>query len=389
MSNPYIPKSHIIYTIAVIGFIYVLHEAIPIYSNSSFLSLFTDERTVGLIYMTGSAFAVFGFLFIPYVIKKLGNYTTSLWLVCIQIALFAGLISTNDINYIVPIFIAQTAVVALIGLTLDIFLETYTDGAKVGSIRGLYGAVLNASWVIAPLLGSMLINGNNNYHNTYVAGLAMLFPLLYLIYRNFPRFKDPHYDHPSPHQLLKHIIRDKNWVKLFSINIVLQTFYSWMTIYSTIYLNRIIGFGWEEIGVILFVMLMPFPLIQYPLGRISDKLGEKRIMALGFTIMGIATAFLSLISIKSVIVWAIALFLTRIGAAAAEVMIETYFFKTVSAKDSSILGAFRITRPISYFIAPLVMGASLFFMTDKYVFIVVGAICILTVWPIMKMREIR
>ncbi len=389
MSTPRIPRSHIIYTIAIIGFIYTLHLVIPMYSNSSFLSLFADERTVGFIYMIGSALSILGFLFTPHMIRRVGNYTASLWLVCIQILLLWVLITASDPTIIVIAFILQYAVVSLIGFTLDLFLEAYTDGIHVGKIRGLYTATLNASWVIAPLLGTMLINGNYNYHNTYVAALAMLFPLLYLIYRNFPRFKDPKYDHPSPLQLVRHIGSDANWVRLFSVNTILQTFYAWMVIYSPIYLNTVIGFTWEDIGIILVIMLIPFPLIQYPLGVMSDKIGEKKIMSWGFIIMGISTIALALITAKSVIIWAIFLFITRVGAASAEIMIESYFFKKVSLKDAPILGAFRITRPISYFLAPLITGIGLMFTTHEYVFVLVGLFCFVAIYPIMTMKEVK
>ncbi len=389
MSAPRIPRSHIIYTIAIIGFIYTLHLVIPMYSNSSFLLLFTDERTVGFIYMVGSALSILGFLFTPHMIRRVGNYAASLWLVCIQILILWVLITATNPTTIVIAFILQYAVVSLIGFTLDLFLEAYTDGIHVGKIRGLYTATLNSSWVIAPLLGTMLINGNYNYHNTYVAALAMLFPLLYLIYRNFPRFKDPEYDHSSPLQLIKHIASDSNWVRLFSVNTVLQTFYAWMVIYSPIYLNTIIGFTWEDIGIILVIMLIPFPLIQYPLGVLSDKIGERKIMSFGFIIMGISTILLALITIKSVAMWATLLFVTRIGAAAAEIMIETYFFKKVSIKDSSILGAFRITRPVSYFLAPLITGFGLIFMTHEYLFVLVGVLCLVAIYPTIKLKEVR
>ena len=70
-------------------------------------------------------------------------------------------------------------------------------------------------------------------------------------------------------------------------------------------------------------------------------------------------------------------------------MLETYFFKSASIKDSAILGAFRITRPLSYFFAPLIMGASLLVTTHQYVFIVVGIMCLVAILPVMGMREIR
>jgi MFS family permease len=378
-----------VYTIAIIGFIYTLHLVVPMYSNSSFLSLFADERTVGFIYMAGAAVTILGFLVAPQIIRRVGNYKTALWLIVIQFALFYFIVTSHDPRVLASAFILQSAVISMIGLCLDIFLEVYTDGEDIGRVRGLYNATLNASWVIGPLLGAMLINGTGSFQNTYIAGLAMLFPLLYLVYRNFPRFKDPNYMHITPFQLAKHLAHNRNWVWLFFANLVLQVFYAWMVVYSPIYLNKTMGFGWEAIGVILTVMLLPFPLIQYPLGKLSDHRGEKGIMMGGFVVMSLTTIGLAFITSHAVIVWALALFATRVGAAAAEVMMETYFFKTVSPRDSAALGLFRITRPLSYFIAPLVTGVGLLITTNQNLFIVIGAIALLAVIPAASIKDRR
>lgn len=383
-----IPRSHTIYTIAVIGFIYSLHLVIPYYSNSSFLALFADERTIGYIYMVSAAVTILGFLIAPGLIRRYGNYATSIGLVCVQIAIFYGLVSATSPITLATLFILQAAVVSLISLTLDIFLEVYTDGHHIGAVRGFYSATLNASWVIGPLIGSLLINGGENYRHTYIAALAMLFPLLYLIHRNFPRFKDPNYVHLSPHQLWKHIASKYSWIRLFFANIILQIFYSWMTVYSTLYLHKTMGFSWESIGIILTVMLLPFPLLQYPLGKLSDKkYGEKEIMVLGFALMGLSTMLLPFITVKSTLLWALALLVTRIGAAAAEVMLETYFFKTVSARDSAALGVFRITRPIATFLAPLVTIIGLYFTTESNLFFVIGIISLVALYPALTIKD--
>ena len=383
-------SSHAIYTIAVIGFIYTLHLVLPMYSNSSFLSLFADERTVGFIYMASAAVSILAFLFASSTIRRFGNYATSLVLVCVQIALFYGLITSTSSVSIAVLFILQSAVVSIISLNLDIFLEAYTDSKHAGAIRGLYTTTLNASWLIGPLVGSMLINGVNNYRNTYIAALAMLFPLLYLIHKNFPRFKDPNYIHLSPWQLVKHISSNKNWTRLFFANIILQTFYAWMVIYSPIYLNKTLGFGWDEIAIILTIMLIPFVIVQYPLGKLADKkYGEKEIMAIGFGIMGLSTIALSLIGVKSLALWALLLFVTRLGAASAEIMMETYFFKTVSPRDSAVLGLFRVTRPISNFIAPLITGLGLLLTTHEYLFVIIGVISLVGIWPALTIKDTK
>jgi MFS family permease len=383
-------RSHVIYTIAVIGFIFTLHLAVPVYSNSSFLNLFMDEDAVGYIYMLGSAVSILGFLIAPHFIRRFGNYAVSIFLICVQIALFYGLISATSPITIATLFILQSAVVVLIGLSFDIFLEVNTTHTHVGAVRGLYATTLNASWVLAPLIGSFIINGTENYRQVYIVGLAMLFPLLYLVYRNFPTFRDPSYSHLSPWQLIRHVSSNSNWVKLFCANIVLQVFYAWMVVYSPIYLHKVIGLDWSGIGIILTIMLIPFVLIQYPLGKLADqKYGEKEIMALGFVVMGVSTIALSFITEANVALWALGLFLTRIGAAAAEIMLETYFFKTVAAKDSAVLGSFRITRPAAYFIAPFITTIGLMFTTHQHLFVILGVFCFLALYPALTIKDTK
>ncbi|WP_460918272.1 hypothetical protein, partial [Staphylococcus aureus] len=77
----------------------------------------------------------------------------------------------------------------------------------------------------------------DDYKGVYTASLYVLIPLLYLIYKNFPRFKDPNYNHISICHTLLHVEKDKNNRKLFLSNIALQTFYAWMVVYSPIYLH--------------------------------------------------------------------------------------------------------------------------------------------------------
>lgn len=386
-----LPKSHMLYTIAVIGFVYTLHLVMPMYSSASFLSLYGSAQTVGLIYMTGSAVTILGFLFAPFVIRRVGNYVVALWLILIQAGLFLGITSTGDARMIALCFILQTAVVSLIAFCLDIFLEVYSTKATVGAIRGMYMTTINSAWVIAPLIGSLIIGSANDYRSVYVASLFMLFPLFYLVYKNFPKFKDPHYHHPSIWHTVSHLLKDPDHSRLFIINTILQVFYAWMVVSSSVYLNTVIGLSWAEIGIILTIMLLPFPLLEWPLGWLADKkFGEKEIMIIGFALLGLSTIGLSAIVSANVFVWAFALFLTRVGAAAVEIMIETYFFKTVNAEDPNLLGFFRITRSISYFIAPLMTGIVFIFTSDQsYLFITLGLVCLCAIIPAWQLKDTK
>jgi hypothetical protein len=75
------------------------------------------------------------------------------------------------------------------------------------------------------------------------------------------------------------------------------------------------------------------------------------------------------------------------GAASAEIMMETYFFKTVPAQDTAMLGSFRITRPLAYFIAPAITIVGLHFTTNQYLFIPIGILCLIGLIPALTIKD--
>jgi MFS family permease len=387
--HPNIGKSTALYTIGLVSFFLSLHVALPSYFNSSFLTQFTSEENLSFIYIVQSMITILGLLSMHKILRKFGNYRTALFLIGIQILLLYGIINFKAGYLLIPLIILSISLINLISFNLDIFLEKNSDTNHTGTIRGHYLTVSNSAWILGPLLAGMII-ADSGYKGIYVAAFGLLFPVFYLIYRNFPKFKDPHYPKISLIKSMIILLNDKDLSKLTVINTVLQTFYSWMTIYTPIYLYKSIGFDWTEISIILTIMLVPFVLIETPLGKLADKkYGEKEIMAIGYIIMGISTILLSFITVKSLAIWAILLFITRIGAAASEAMIETYFFKKVDVKDSEILSMFRITRPLSFFIAPLITVTGLMFVSNTYLFIIIGALCIITVAPIALIKDTR
>lgn len=380
-------KTGALYAISAIAFLSGIHTSIPNYFNSSFLSTFTDERTVSFIYLTISLLTIVGLLLMHDILRRFGNFRTSLALILLQIVVFYGLITSTSSNMTIFLFIVGMSIISLIGFTIDVFLQKSTDLGHTGSVRGIFMTALNMAWILGPLIGGMLIVGDS-YKGIYVAGFAILFPLLYIVQKNFSNFRDSHYTAVSARQATIRILRDRDISKVFIINIVLQTFYAWMTVYTPIYLHNTLNFSLGEVSIIFTIMLIPFILVEYPLGILADKKwGEKEMMFVGFVIMGISTCALILFDYKDLVAWSVMLFITRIGAATAEIMIETYFFKKIDGKDPEVLSLFRITRPLSYFIAPLVTIVGLVYTSDKYLFLVLGVICLLTTYPILKIRD--
>ena len=167
-------------------------------------------------------------------------------------------------------------------------------------------------------------------------------------------------------------------------------FFSWMVIYIPLHLARTVGFEWDRIGIILSIALLPYILLEYPLGHLADtRFGEKEIMTVGFILIGLFTLPLGLIASVSFFFWAFFLFATRIGASMVEIMTETYFFKKIDVTNSDFLSVFRMAEPLAYVVAPLAASLLLVFVPTQYLFAILGLVMIAGVALTLPLADTR
>ena len=203
-------------------------------------------------------------------------------------------------------------------------------------------------------------------------------------------FKDPEYKRMPVLKTIETFAQNKKLSKIYIINLILKFFFAWMIIYTPIYLHQYVGFDWKQIGLIFTIMLLPFIILDFPLGKLSDRVGEKKMLALGFVISASATLLIPFISSATVWLWALILFTTRVGAATIEVMSESYFFKSVQEEDVGTTSFFRNTTPLSFILAPLIATPILFLVPSfEYLFFVLGIILLLGLFITIRLKDVR
>ena len=247
--------------------------------------------------------------------------------------------------------------------------------------------VINGAWVFSPLLAGFILS-DGDYWKIYLAGAILILPALFLLRGGFKKFSDPTYKNIAIWSTLKNIWRQRDLFRIFSVSFLLGFFYTWMIIYTPIYLHDHLGFSWQTIGLIFTIMLLPFVLTETPLGKLADKKwGEKEILSLGLVIMALSTATLTFVSSTSVALWAALLFVTRVGASAVEIMSETYFFKKVQSNQADIISLYRATRPAAYVVGPLVASILFIFVDFKMIFLALGLIMLSGLFFSLRLKD--
>ena len=368
-------------TIYIVSFFFTLHAAIPVYVNSSFLSTLISKNYIGLIYTGSALLTMAALVLIPKLLRLVGDYFTTLLFIVLEIAALIGMAVVGNAGVIIVFFVASSVLITLISFDFDLIVEGFSKNASTGSIRGLYLTSANVAWVIAPALAALLLV-EGEYWRGYLSAAAIFISGLFLFSGKLEHFKDPLYRTVHFRKTLLTAWQSKDLRYIFGISFLLQFFFTLMVIYTPIYLHEHVGFSWSELGPIFSIMLLPFLLLEAPLGRVADKvLGEKELLVAGFIIMALATGALYFFTAHSFALFAAILFMTRVGAAMVEVMTETYFFKKVNAGDAALVGLNRTVRPFAGVIGPLVATALLAFISLPSLFLFLSG-CMLVGIPL-------
>ena len=337
---------------------------------------FASPAAIGALYTIASSLAVFSFLFISRVLRKIGNVRLTIYLALAEIASLITLGLTDSSSTAIVAFVAFMTLNPLIYLSIDIFSESIIgdNEGSTGSKRGLTLTLMSLAAMAGPLaLGAIVGDDDANLYKTYLVSAGVFSIFILVILAKFKSFDDPQYKEIQVLSAIHSFWKKKDVRNVFLAHFTLQIFFSWMVIYFPLYLATEIGFTWDIIGTIIAVGLFAYVLVEYPTGLIADKfLGEKEMMAAGFLILAISTSWISFMATAPVVAWMVLMFISRIGASLVEATTESYFFKHTKGTDANIMSFFRLTRPLAMVVGALLGSVALLYLPFQLIFIVLG-----------------
>jgi predicted MFS family arabinose efflux permease len=369
----------------------IFHGLTVLFYNSTYLGQFFSTEHIGLIFMSGSLLGVMCFLGIAKLLRIFGNfYLTILLLAADFVAIITMAVTTNAVIAVTSLLV-HLLTVPLIIFSLDVFLEARigNDESSTGSSRGLLLTLSSLVAALSPLIAGLVIS-EDNLSMAYILSACSIVPIIILLFIHERQFKDPKYPSVPVWGAVRLFLHNHNLRGVSVAHLVLQTFFSVMVIYMPIYLTQEIGLTLREFGVIMFIAIMAFVLLEYPVGKLADStIGEKELMAVGFTIMILALGWISFTTTTHVAAWAGILFFSRIGAALAEVTTESYFFKQTKSVDAQIISFFRLTRPLAGFLGAAFGSLALLFIPLNLVFVAFAVLVLPALIATMTITDSR
>ncbi|HDQ16728.1 MAG TPA: MFS transporter, partial [Candidatus Vogelbacteria bacterium] len=279
---------------------------------------------------------------------------------------------------------------------IDLYLEKNSDDNITGQIRSFFILITHLAMIFSVLIVGSILKDSNNYQIIYIFSLLPLLPLIYLSGNKLKKISSIVSQEMSWKKIYNNFknstkgSREDNIKNILIIDYIINLFYAFMIIYLPIYLNQYLNMPWSSIGLIFAFMLLPFIIFPYPLGFLADRrLGEKEIMTGALIITSLSTILISTLTLPSIWLWTIVLFINRIGSCSVETMKESYLFKQVSAADIGIISISRNTRPLAAITGPLMATGLLLFLPFPFLFTLLGLIVLLGIYPAIILKDTR
>ncbi|MEK7494853.1 MAG: MFS transporter, partial [Patescibacteria group bacterium] len=360
-------KIRLVSLVSVIaGFLY----AFLIYILSNYFAEVIGEKNVGIMYFLGYGGLLISLFYLQPLVRRIGK-ARALYLSLGLTILACAFLTRIDQSFLaLALLLAFIVASSTAWVLLDILLESFSQDQMSGRIRGLYLTLVNLSLIPAPFLSAATLEkfGYNGVFFVLLLGYIAIFLLSLFAFRNDNAVA---LQRILIRETIRKMISEANLFRIYFISFAMDFFYAIMIVYTPLHLLSL-GFSWYDIGIAFTVMLLPFVLLQYPLGMLADtKMGEKELIIGCLSIAVLATLAVGLFHGNSLVIWSSLLFLTRVGIAGIEVLRDSYFYKQIDGNDLDVIAFFRTSLPLANIFGALSSAILLFFFSLQATFFLV------------------
>lgn len=373
---------------------FALHYFLLYFIFSDFLNQYFSSVTLSLIFAGSALTSIVISNFFGDILKKFTNYKSLMLILILQFFATISLVFVQSFNvYVIALLsILHITLVTMIWVSINIFIEEFSDHKNIGAIRGTILTLYNFGAIVAPFVSAQFFN-LIGYAGIFVLSGLTLLPLMYMTHKFFDHVIEPKYKHINLFKSFKVIQKNKNIRGVIASSFVLNSFYAVVNIYLILYLTQNLGIPiLLYLGIITPISIIPFILIPYELGKYSDEIfGEKKAMLFGIFLLSLMliSIYVFDITTTNILVWMLILFIARLGATVTETENYAYFYKEVDGSSAGLIALFQNMNHVGFLFIS-VMGALLikfFNIKLTFMFLLVGLLGFLSIFIIVKIHD--
>lgn len=333
-------------------------------------SFLHSESSVGFL---SSFFAVVSFityfLIIPLLEKKdkVRLYLLTLVLYTFSYLMFFFL---KDIISIIVIGTIISFLASLRIASSGILVRNKSKSKDVSKNEGFIYTLLNIAWLIGPLIAGFIAN-KYGIHRVFL--FAAFFVFISFLLLNIFKFRDHVISKrvdTNLFKVLKDFFKNKERTLSYTISGGINFWWTLIYIYIPLYIIKN-GLSDLILGYFLALITLPMILSEYYLGKLSCRIGFKKVFVTGYFILAISA--LLCFFIPNIYIILLILVLSSFGAAMVEPTTEAYFFDIITKRErEKYYSIYNTTIDANYFLASILAAALLLLLPFKSIFILFG-----------------
>lgn len=323
---------------------------------------------------------------------KIGKRKSFIIVGSIGAATFSGLLTIAP-NYSILLlfrFLQGTFTVLAWQTFMTMTLDLSTPENR-GKNMGIFGTFLAISMGLSPMIGGFLADGGINipYYVAVAFNLTALF-LSVLILQEPSNIKKK----TSVFQNLKAVKDTPELIIPAAFNFIDRFHMGFIIFALPLLILDVLGLEPSMRGIAMGIFALPFIILQYPFGRLSDKVGRYKLLIYGSIGYGIILSLIGLVGTRNYVLLLVVLFilgtLSGITTSPNMALVGDYVGEENRATG---MGFFNFAGNLGIVLGPVIGGALLLSLDYVYTFLIMGivefiGISILVIWMIFKKQKL-
>ncbi len=257
-----------------------------------------------------------------------------------------------------------------------ILFRDSSSNKELNENEGFLFSIINVGWLVAPMLAGYLLESYGFSGMFIMAAIFLLIGLVLIVeVKSLKKVSVSKKLDKNIIRNLKEFFSNKKLIKPYVISAAIAAWWAFVYVYMPLFLMKE-GISLENIGLFFAILIVPLILIEYTIGKISERKGFKIFFVSGFLLLGIISVLMFFYTEVHLV-----MFLTIIAsipAAFIEPLRDAYFFKQVNKKNEDKFFPIQYTSlDIGGLIGKLPVATLLLFLPFNYTFLFIGLMMLL------------
>lgn len=247
---------------------------------------------VSLLYFVSGLVGTITVVLVGWLIDRIGRRKVYVFGDSSSAIIPAALSLTKTFNQALPIISLSGVMDAASRTSQTTIIADQVEEGKRTTAYGISRIVANCSWIVAPILGGVILAGGNNYQGLFlmsslvgIAGLALFIGLV-------PESRKTGLEKPKLPRI--GVLKDRRLLVLCVASLFAMLFYTQFYSLLPIFAEQVKGLNSIQVGALFSISGVTVVVFQFPTSRWLEKVPDQTGYILGVVVMAVGITSLAL-----------------------------------------------------------------------------------------------